>query len=371
MQRSENQKIKVLFFLPSFWPGGAERMLITFMNNIDRNKFSPEFIVLDEDGTTREWIYEDVPIYSFGHRRIKGSIFKLISFIRHHKPDVIFTTMVHCNALALLMKVFFPKIRVVVREASLPSVIVRKYGIKGFISRFVYKFMYPFADVVIDNCSQVLDQFADDIKTPIDNHVILYNPVDVERIYAQIPEKFEPFAGRETTLCFVSVGRLCYEKGYDRLIRALVGFDPGCNWRLDIVGEGKYRADLEVLIAECGLQDRVILRGYYSNPWEIAAQADCLLLPSRWEGMPNVVLEGFACGVPAIAMKEAGGINDIAKYTSEEQLRVVDTIEAFVEGMKDIQVSSVVNMRHSILPKQFLLGAVMGEFEALLRGDKI
>lgn len=361
-------KTKVLFILPTLQAGGAERILITLMNNINRDRFEPEFLALNDEGPIREWVAEDITFHSFGRRTIKTSILKLIALVRETKPDVIFTTMVHSNALALLMKIFFPHIRVIVREAALPSVLLKEYGIKGRLCLLVYKLLYPKADLVLSNCSQVIDQFKNNIKISTRNHSILFNPVDTSRIFPKIPKKFDNFEGRDKTLYFVSVGRLSYEKGYDRLLKKISDhFKTDKNWRLDIIGEGSYRPRLEKIIRKFDLERNVFLRGYYSQPWQIAAQADCLLLPSRWEGMPNVVLEGQSCGIPAIAIREAGGIVDIAKYTDPDDLKIVDTIEEFVAAMQGVAITPKSSKAESILRDEFSLAHIMQQFESILK----
>ncbi len=363
----QTAKIKVLFMLPTLCPGGAERILITLMNNLDRERFDPLFLTLNEMGPIREWIAKDIPFYAFKNRTVKNSIFQLRAFIKEHQPDVLFTTMVHMNGLALLMKIFFPHIRVIVREAALPSSILKGYGIKGKLCFLVYKCLYPKADLVISNCSQMVEEFKNKLKIKLNNHQILFNPVDLKPIFAQMPDQLSAPKDRENMAYFVCVGRLSYEKGYDRLIQALANSPPRKNWRLDIIGEGHYRQQLEELIQLYNLQDHVFLCGYRPRPWDIAAQADCLLLPSRWEGMPNVVLEGFSCGIPAIAMREAGGISDISNYTEKNQLRIFDTMDEFVEAMKDVELSPKKTCAPSILPKEFSLPHIMQQFESVLK----
>lgn len=357
---------KVLFILPTLGAGGAERILVTLMNNIDRNQFHPVFLALNDDGPIKDWIADDVAFHSLGKRSVKNSILPVISFIKTHRPDVIFTTMVHSNALALIMKIFFPRIRVIIREAALPSVLVSRYGIKGRACLPVYKLLYRYADLVISNCSQMVDDFRQKIKIRTDNHQILFNPVDTARVYASIPDAFENIPDRDQTICFVCVGRLSYEKGYDRLFEALIHFHPAVKWRLDIIGDGDYKQTLEELIKQYRLEKHIFLRGYESNPWKIAAKADCLLLPSRWEGMPNVVLEGFSCGVPAIATRESGGIMDIAEYTDDANLQIVDTMDEFIDAMRRVDISPKTSRAQSILPDAFLLPNIMSEFEKML-----
>lgn len=364
------KKPKILFMLPTLGAGGAERILVTLLNNLNHEKFSPEFLALNDNGPIKEWIRGDIPFHSFGNKTIKTSVIPLFKFIKKEQPDIIFTTMVHSNALALLVKIFFPNIKVIVREAALPSVLVTKYGFKGRLCIFVYKLLYPKADIVISNCSQMVSDFEKVIKINTKNHKILFNPVDVERIYAELPKKIE----KSETLRFVSVGRLSHEKGHRRLIKSLVNLNINQDWRLDIIGEGEDRKTLEDLIKKNALEDKVFLRGYFSNPWKIAANADCLLLPSHWEGMPNVVLEGFACGIPAIAINEAGGIMDIAKYADKSILNIVYNMDEFVQEMSNVKIRDKASNMASYaiaqkLPKEFSLPNVMKQFENILYSE--
>jgi len=71
--------------------------------------------------------------------------------------------------------------------------------------------------------------------------------------------------------------------------------------RLIIVGEGERRANLESLIRSLGMEDRVVLAGAMDNPFPVLQGAALLVLSSRWEGYPNVLLEALALNVPVIS----------------------------------------------------------------------
>jgi glycosyltransferase involved in cell wall biosynthesis len=104
-----------------------------------------------------------------------------------------------------------------------------------------------------------------------------------------------------------AVGRLAEEKGFDVLIRAVGELasrsrDVG----LAIAGDGPERERLAALIAELGLQDRVKLLGFLADPTEFYDAMDVYALSSRREGLPNVLLEAMAAGVPIVATRVAG-----------------------------------------------------------------
>ena len=135
----------------------------------------------------------------------------------------------------------------------------------------------------------------------------------------------------------VSVGSLIPEKGHQLLIQALghvVGIHPGL--RLYILGEGPFRAKLENLAAELGLNERVQLLGKRRHEelplWFSAADASCLL--SSREGWPNVVSESLACGTPVVGTR-VGGIPEIL-HSPELGVLVEQTSESVAAGIERV-----------------------------------
>lgn len=361
---SGKEKKKILFFLPTLGSGGAERVLITVMNNLDRNEFSPEFLAFNESGDARVWIAPEIPFHSFGHKSVRQSVWPLIRLIRQVRPDILFTTMVHANALACLMKILFPRMKVIIRESSMPVALLKEYGAKGRICKYIYRFLYPRADMVISPAKLIVAQFEKDLGIRGIKHKVIYNPVDTARFYPLIPEIFE---GGGNVVRFVCIGRLAREKGLDVLIKALGSARFDFDWRLDLIGDGDQSEKLQGLIAAYDLGEHITLRGFQAQPWVLAAQADCLLLPSLWEGMPNVVLEALACGVPAIAMRSAGAISEIGDLCSTDSLYIADTMDIFVQAMKNIKPQNKITRSPSILPNAFSLPHIVGEYAEVFR----
>ncbi|TWT56276.1 glycosyltransferase family 4 protein [Allorhodopirellula solitaria] len=105
----------------------------------------------------------------------------------------------------------------------------------------------------------------------------------------------------------VAVGRLSQEKGFDILVRAVANLiDGGVDVGLVIAGGGAEQGPLERLIASTGHGDRIRLLGFVQDPRTLYRAADLYVLSSRREGLPNVVLEAMAMGVPVVATEIAG-----------------------------------------------------------------
>jgi glycosyltransferase involved in cell wall biosynthesis len=109
------------------------------------------------------------------------------------------------------------------------------------------------------------------------------------------------------TFLIVSVGRLSEEKGFETLIRSVARLlREGKDVALRIAGEGDQQARLEALIAELGCSRQVGLLGYQADPCPLYEAADAFALASLREGLPNVLLEALAMGVPVVATRVAG-----------------------------------------------------------------
>ena len=106
---------------------------------------------------------------------------------------------------------------------------------------------------------------------------------------------------------FISAGQLIHRKGIDLLLRAC-GELPATGWRLDCYGDGPERPRLEHMVRSLGLADRVVFHGVVSNDAVRSAlgEADCAVLPSRFDGWGTLVNESLAAGTPVICTAACG-----------------------------------------------------------------
>lgn len=353
---------KIFFVLPSFAAGGAERVLITLMNGLNRERYAPTLVSLKRDGALRALVAADIPVIApYDFRKVSWSIPFLTWLWRTKKPDIVMSTMAHMNFAVLLTRFFMPrKTRVFVREAITPSYMDGMTNHPALV-RWLYRLLYPLADTIICPADIIIDQFKSLVRLHTNRFALLYNPVDVEKITRQIPAA----ANKETSIIhFVCAGRLHPQKGFDRLIESLAVAKIPFDWRLDIWGEGDKHAALSALIGRHGLNGRVFLRGYTGNPWAEMAQADAFLLPSRYEGLPNVALESLTVGTPVIAMNSAGGIHEIAALATPGTVTVCGSMDEFIAAAARVTPKN--ERRGNLLPPTFHPDSVMRRFEEIL-----
>jgi glycosyltransferase involved in cell wall biosynthesis len=353
-------KHKIIFILPSFSAGGAERVLISLMNGLNRGKFSPEFICLKREGSLRPLIAPDIPVHApFNFPKVMFSLPYLWWMIWRLQPGTVISTMAHMNFALLIVRFFLPRrIKFIVREAITPSYMRGMTRYPALIE-WLYRALYPSADIVICPAQLIIDEFKTLTGLKPKRFELLYNPVQLDRIREHLPASAPSDVHQ-----FICAGRLHSQKGYARLISALADATFAFEWRLDIWGNGDERDNLQTLIQKKGLDHRVFLRGFTDQPWPEMAQADAFLLPSLYEGLPNVALESLAVGTPVIAMNSAGGIAEIASAASPGHVVVCPNMNDFIHTMA--QVMKKKQYGENFLPRRFHPDHVMAEFEKTL-----
>lgn len=131
----------------------------------------------------------------------------------------------------------------------------------------------------------------------------------------------------------VSVGRLNWQKGYDRLLEAIASVKSRgvANFHVDIIGTGTAREQLEEQLHGLYLEDNVNFIGYLDNPYPYIAHADLFVAPSRTEGLSTVVAEAIALGCPVLAT-DCSGMRELLGE-SNAGLIVPNTVEGIADGL--------------------------------------
>lgn len=138
--------------------------------------------------------------------------------------------------------------------------------------------------------------------------VYIPNGVDTDKFSPAIRDSSKP----KKTKTILFTGRLAKQKGLDTLIYALKRIDGKFSFELNILGEGSLFPALNRLVKGLGLSEKVFFSGIVDDVVRYLREADLFVLPSRYEGMSNALLEAMACGVPVIA-SDIPGNNDIIR----------------------------------------------------------
>nr|BCX01989.1 MAG: glycosyl transferase family 1 [Bacteroidota bacterium] len=301
------EKVKVLHILPSFGPGGAERLVVDLMEAMDRERFEVAAVSLFPEGGSilEEEIREKGLKVFFLNKRLgpdPGVMVPLYRLIRDFRPQVVHThRYVLRYALAPVMRN-----RVPVRVHTVHNVAQNEVDTVG---KWVHRLAFGLFGVVPVSISQgvaatVKALYGQRLNTPV-----IYNGIPTERFLSLN----KPIKRQDEKRVLLHIGRFAPQKNHLLLLEGFARAQARYpDLELWLVGDGPLRPEVERWVRERGLLDRVCLLGLRNDVPELLAQADMLLLPSDWEGVPLVVLEAMAAGKPVVATR-VGGVPELVE----------------------------------------------------------
>jgi glycosyltransferase involved in cell wall biosynthesis len=301
---------KVMLVLPSLGAGGAERVMLTLADHLDKAAFNLDLVVLDGRGHFSGYSRPGVRVIDMGCRRVRQSWRKLIRFIWRNRPHVVLSTLGHLNILMAMIKPLFPHTLFIGRESNIPSLKLESFS-HPLLFSFLYRVLYPRFDIVVCQSRCMQEDLRQSFGVPSVKLRVIHNPVDVKKVQSLADEGPNPFPRRSRRI--LAVGRMEKQKQFHLLPDLLGRFRDEEDVRLTILGDGSLRKRIESGFAEAGLQDRADLLGIQSNPFLFMKHADVLVLTSAHEGFPNVVLEANACGLPVVAFRCPGVTEEIIR----------------------------------------------------------
>lgn len=320
----------IAVFIPSVHGGGAERAMLIFAEELLRLGFEVELVVGNLDGAWRDAIPQNLAVVDLKAPRMIGAILPLRRYIRRRKPKVMFSTISHANVGALIAAIFSgSSVPVVVRQSNTP--LSERMGSLGnwCVGRLI-PYLYPYAKTILAVSQSVRDELVAMNPKMAPRIKVVPTPVLSPSVYERaqvIPD--HPWYQRKDKPIIVSVGRLKPHKGMFELIEAFSMLKNEVDARLVILGEGDDRSRLEGLIDKLGLKDDSALLGFMDNPFSFMKHADLFVLASHFEGLPNVLIQALALGLPVVATNSPGGVSELladGKYGRLVPLHHVDML---------------------------------------------
>ena len=357
----------VVFMLPSLVSGGAERVFINLLNGFNRSRFYLHLIVVDPTGPFSKLVPDDVDFHGLGYKKVSTAIPAIVAELRKINPDIILSTLDHLNLALLLVKPFIPnKTLLFLRECNLTSSNLSA-GFKNFIFRFLKRRLLNYADRIICPANAIKDDLQINFGIRPDKMTTIYNPVQVDEIRANMLHHWGE--NRNNIYRIVSAGTLEQRKGFDLLLDAIsLVVKSHHNIHLTILGDGPEKENLNKQVLSLNLSDKVTLEGYLDNPYPYFADADLYVLSSRFEGLPNVVLESLACGTPVVAFNCPGGIDEIIINESQGVIVPGEDVHALSSAIEK-QIRSPKHAKGSLLADKFDIKSVVPAYEGLLLSE--
>ena len=345
------KKIKILFYIHSFIKfGGAERVLITIIQKLDREIFDIYLIMAQNEGEYLSEIPKDINLIILNKYRTIYSIQKIAVLIKKIKPHIFF----HIRSLILgLFSIYFriqsKKTKFVVREVIIPS-LHNETETFPFLYNLGYKLIYPLFHKIICQSDDMINDLTNNYKIKNEKIVKIHNPIRNIKYNEELKVNKRKLLSDTKTINLLAIGRLTNQKGFDLLIESISYLDE--SFRLTILGDGKLKKELKSISIKNQVNDRVEFVGFVNNTADYFLTANYFILSSRYEGLPNVIIEAMHFGLPVIALNCLGGINEIVvpglnglivKYRSPKHLADTITAATKINFDKDKIIESVKN----------------------------
>lgn len=296
------ERLRIAFCVTELDPGGAERALVELVTRLDRRLFEPVVYSLSGHGELVERLRDQqIPttLLLARHRGDIGVLWRLRRELVRFSPQILQTWLFHANIAGRIagrlagITQIVSGIRVAERRSRWPLLLDR------WTTRLVR------SNVCV---SQEVARFSIDIGgLPSDRVLVIPNGVELNRFRNVVPADLAAFGIRSGEPVLVCVGRLDRQKGLNYLLEAIPHVQShGQTAKWLLVGDGNEGPTLRQIVTERGLDQHVFFAGWQRDIPAILAASTGLVLPSLWEGMPNVVLEAMAAGKPVIASAVEG-----------------------------------------------------------------
>jgi len=298
-----NRKTKVLFFLPNFNMGGAEKVTINLIRALDRMLFELHIVVLTTDGPLYDLVPKDVVLHILNVSKTSFSIFRLRKLLVELRPDIVYSTLFRTHtALEMACTGFKRRPAIILRNPTSPKLVIAE-GNMSFLEIFFSKIAYKKAIYVLAQTPEMKEEMVEYFHIAKDKIHVFINPLDVSSIQNGIKNQENPF--KDDNINVVAAGRLGQEKALDILLKSFkIVVQKNKKFMLNIIGrDAGEKESLMKMTKELALENNVKFWGEQKNPYKFFYFSDLYVLSSIREGLPNTVLENLYLKKPVIATK--------------------------------------------------------------------
>lgn len=328
--------IKILFFIPDLTGGGAEKVLCNLVNNMDQSRFDITVQTVNEYDS-KQFLSSGIHYKAINHCKSKFgkklmnywyrfcTEFKL-TYPFYIKNDYdIEVAYLECGAT----KVMAASTNKRAKKIAWVHCDVKK---KGLTAQKNGKYYKKFDRIIcVSKASRVSFEEVFQDYTKVD---VLYNVIDETDLYQKLHEgkidNWDP-----DIFHMLTVGRLCYEKGCDRLL-TVCGMlkENGYKFKMHLLGDGSEKEKLISEAKSLHLSEYIEFEGFHANPYPFMQRADLIVIPSRTEALSTVAIESLILGkavitTPCSGMKELFG-------DSEYGIIIEDSIESLYLNIKRV-----------------------------------
>ena len=333
---------KILFLIHDLGPGGAEKVLVNLVNNMDPNQFDITVMALFGGGVNEQFLKPHIRLITCFKKTIRGNshLMKLLTPRQLHKWLIKERYDIEVSYLE------GPSARVISGCPHPDTKLVSWIHVEQHTKAVAAKAFRSFAESA--SCYQrfhqtvcVSEYVKRDFMTlypQVDPVRVLYNTNETNQILEQMKEDVEPGIFREGEIRLCGVGKLMPIKGFDRILRIHKRLrDEGYPVHTYLLGDGSERSMLESYIKDNHLSDNVTMLGYQTNPYKYVSRCDLFLCASTAEGFSTAATEALIVGTPVCTV-DVSGMKEMLGENNEWGIVTENDEEGLYQGIKKLLV---------------------------------
>jgi glycosyltransferase involved in cell wall biosynthesis len=331
---------KVLFFIHDLQGGGGERTLLNLIQHLDQSQFRPQLVIATGEGPFLELIPKDLPFFNLqiGKGRTSLAIPKLAALLKKEKPDI---AVGYADGAARAL--FWARLLAGVHTrvvASMHNTYSKRQELADYknLRRFFVAQIFPRLHCILAVSEGVKDDLITLFPSLAEKIVVIHNPVVTQTLYNEASEDVKHPSFSSGNPVILNVAKLIPLKDQSTLIHAFSIIRRRWPARLVILGVGTAEPELMKLTHELGISESVDFLGFQSNPYKFMKRSSIFVLSSLQEGLPTVLIEAMACGIPVISTDCPSGPNEIISHRKngilvpmQEPIQLAKAIEELLE----------------------------------------
>lgn len=322
-------RVSVVVYLLSL-NGGAGKNALKYSNILAVAGYNVT-LVFGTEGQLQEPPHEGVKLVRLGVSRTWRAIVPLMRLLRNEAPDGCLVVG-GANAVPLLLGLVLggTRCRVLLRETNSPMGLLSSYSSgAAFVKRLLWRLVYWRVGHIIALTSAMKEDLCRNWGVEPSKVSVVPNGVPVVDMVPSREYRVDP----PVVLC---VARLTPQKDVETLLRAISIVTRDVRVKVKVAGDGPKMGDLTALRDELGLRGTVEFLGSVQDVGELYRQASVVVLTSRYEGFPNVLIEALAYGVPVVSTDCPTGPGEIITDENVGGLVEVGNPESVAEGIQRV-----------------------------------
>ncbi len=346
-------KKKIIFYIPSIEGGGVEKNLFLLIKHLSK-KINSIYIITahkkKNNSKKIKYICPNSHYWEKKNRSLKNMIC-IYLLIKNFCLSKAIILSFQSNITSIIISKIL-RLKVLIRL----NTSINKY-LSNSLKRIIFSFFYSLADAIIVNSKL----FQKELKNINLKSNLIYN-----LSYSKKKTRKLNFFYKYKGLKIINIGRLTDQKDQITLIKSLsILKKKKVDFRCSIIGRGDLKKILNNEIIKLNLKKEIKLEGFKNNAEQYISKSDIFVLTSKFEGLPNVLIESQKYGVPIISSNCPTGPNEILLNGKLGELFPVGNYSALAKKLSNFYKNKKILLKKSIDAKKYL-----GRFDSVKNSTK-